>query len=66
MANIWVKCDNWDNLPKGMWLVKMQDGDYNVAERIDDSKPVFVGTELHYDMSEIVAYTTFDKYGEDE
>ena len=65
MANIWIKCDTWDDLPKGMWLVKMEDGDYSVAEKLEDNKPIFVGTELHYDMSEPVAYTTFDKYGED-
>lgn len=61
----WIKCDVWSELPVGAWLVKLQDGDYYVAERLDSTnKPVFVGGNFHFDMAEPVAYTTFEKYEE--
>jgi hypothetical protein len=65
----WIKCTDWDDLPKGTWLVKVEDVNepYHVAY-VRNSKPgciVVVGGHFHFDMEDIIAYTTFDRYGDD-
>lgn len=67
----WIKCDSWDDLPIGEWLVTVdtkRDDKYHIAQctGAGTGKLIIVGSYFSFDMDNIVAYTTFDKYEEDE
>ena len=63
----WKACTNWDDLPEGTWLVKI-DKDrkpYNVAEvsvNRDGQRLVIVGNHFSWDMGNILAYTPFEPF----
>lgn len=67
----WIECDNWDDLPAGTWLVKI-DKDrkpYNVAEctvKEDGSRLIIVGNYFHWDIGDIVAYTVFEFFDKEK
>lgn len=71
--NVWVECGSWEALPVGEWLVKVDStrgcDEYHIACCTSNSsghKLTIVGGHFSFDMPPPIAYTTFDKYGEDE
>lgn len=59
----WVECDDWANVPVGSWLVALSNGDHHIATRITKNTPLFIGFCFHFEIGDIVAYTTFTRYG---
>ena len=65
----WKPCNNWDDLPEGSWLVKInkERKPYNVAKVTINKgghRFVVVGNCFHFDMGNIVAYTPFEPYND--
>lgn len=62
----WIKCTNWDDLPDGEWLVKIENDrkPYHVAYAggSHPSRIIIVGNHFSFDMGNIIAYTGFEKY----
>lgn len=71
MSPQWKPLSVWDDLPVGTWLVKVKKDrkPYNVAEvslNATGNKMIVVGNYFSWDMGDPIAYTSFEKYEENE
>ena len=63
----WIECDNYEKLPIGEWLVKVEDDRHgyhvaNVAKNSSDQKLIIVGNHFDFDMQDLIAYSEFDRF----
>ena len=67
---VWTKCDDYEKLPAGDWLVKIDDDIHpyhiaNVTVNKMGSKLIIVGSYFAWDRGDLIAYTTIDTFEED-
>ena len=64
---MWIDCDNYDDLPVGIWLAHIENERkpyciVDVGRNIQGHKIITSGGSFSWDMRPIVAYTDFVKY----
>jgi hypothetical protein len=67
MREEWTVCDQWELLPNGSWLVRINDerkpyAIAYVAENNKEHKIIVVGGHFHWDMNNLIAYKKHDEY----
>ena len=61
----WIPCTDWNDLPEGTNLVKVDCGgdiQYQVARALHDNPMVVVGHYFYFDAGKLLAYSPFEKY----
>ena len=66
-VGMWIDCDNYDDLPVGMWLAHVENERkpyciVDVGQNAQGHKIVTSGGSFSWDMGPIVAYIDFVKY----
>ena len=64
---MWIKVKSIEDLPLGMWLVYMEDGEYGYCEvhRAIGSNVAVINGAFYFDKPNVIAYTEFIKYEEE-
>jgi hypothetical protein len=64
----WIECDDYEKLPNGEWLVKIDDDEFPhviayVTDKTGDGhKMIIVNGHFSMDMGQLIAYTSFEPY----
>lgn len=62
----WTPCNDWEALPDGDWLVKIDNArePYHVANAFTNPncRVIIVGGMFHFDAGNIIAYAPFGRY----
>lgn len=64
---MWIKVKSTEDLPLGMWLVYMEDGEYGYCEvnKAARGKISIINGAFYFDKPNVIAYTEFIKYKEE-